>query len=61
MGVSRIEGGRVNLNAGQGAIALGGHLDRTAACGGVNGSLGQAVLDLFDLLLHFSSLFDELT
>ena len=47
------------LIGGDGAVAFGHDFDRAAAAGGFDGASGQLGLDLFHLLLHSRSLFDN--
>jgi hypothetical protein len=57
--VRGIDGLWVDLDGGDGAVAFGHDFDRAAAAGGFHGASGQLGLDLFHLLLHARSLFDE--
>src|ERR1039458_602857 len=57
--VRRVERLRINFHRGNGAVALGGNFDRSAAAGGLDGARSELRLHLFHLLLHSRSLFHE--
>jgi hypothetical protein len=59
LSVIRIEGLRIDLNGGDGAVAFGRDFDGPAAAGSFHRPVGEVGLNLGHLLLHLRSLLHE--